>query len=1223
MGFLNKLIILMMVIGMSACLPENGQKKAECASDKTYNTKTRTCDVSKIKESFKPPVGTLTSVAMTEDVAKTVELTYSDVDDNPVQACFITAFNTRIDDTPPTCSCSGGKCYATITPDLNEYGTSDFTYSVSDPDGTSASRLVNITITAVNDAPVASAVAETFNVTEDITNSGTLLAASDVDAGDTALLQYQISTNATSGSVTITPFTNGFTYTPNYNATGTDSFTYRAYDPSGAFSNVKTVSVNITAADDAPVIATISNVTVNEGASVVSSFTYSDIDSGFTAIACSATPANVAYITAGACTCLAGVCSVTLTAQGDYNNSIPLTSADRTITYGVTDVLAAITKTNIVTINAVNDVPRITNSAISFVATENSASTTSVIILDEGGGADENAQGLSLTIASSSTSLVSLANIQVYKDSNSNGVYDSGTDTSIGVASAGSLALGDATSNASASASNIFIKVTPSPYQSGDTDLTLTINDGQATNNSVSSVYSFHFNDTNDAPTISPLLSLVQSNEGGVTLVKAISVDEGAAAAGEDVQFLTVTVTSASAALVPNSSIQIYYDLDDDGLADSAEYKGLGGAAAVALGDGAADASLHKVLLKLDAVGGVSGSAVINLVVTDNLGTTGSSSFLYTVHPIGATHGGWKNILAVGAKVNKQGNTIASGKITLEWNEFSIAGSGATYATANNQGWRIYRREVGSDYNFSVPLNSGTIAPSVRSYDDTTANAGKVYFYVVRGIDNILGIDIATEEIYSEIRVVMPLDNLAFIHRWMANQEMCKLMHQDALIDPVENFRCPYRGPGEVLDAGSYYYDVGEDLFVDIGEVGCPYTAAPECSGNGCIGIVAPGGVTTGNSGSIFYNRSNGTCYVNTAAFGFSGTAWSQVEIAASATSVLSNNANLPPLVNVTQSKAKALCEIRTDDSITGYSASVAYTLPSRKDQIIYSAWNQDEDDFDVATYETGLNLNSSSKCNSSSANGLTGSYTDVTIPNSSTLFTLPGTASSGIRSIFTSSINDAVLPNTRLTPLCTSRYGVQDAIGNVSEWVVEKFDCSQGGGFQCYGDNSLSTRSSLSSTAATSLLYNIYRMDGVRGPCVDSDANGSCDAFFTDFAFDDEVFGANFMILPLGLPGHINWVTTYTTNEVTPFYYEVGPTNGITTGQLHDDGMEFESGLSGFSAALASGGDYTSVEKSGRYYMKLYKTTTQNAQTGFRCIAPLVPASYVTDSLHPYQAQY
>jgi hypothetical protein len=301
---------------------------------------------------------------------------------------------------------------------------------------------------------------------------------------------------------------------------------------------------------------------------------------------------------------------------------------------------------------------------------------------------------------------------------------------------------------------------------------------------------------------------------------------------------------------------------------------------------------------------------------------------------------------------------------------------------------------------------------------------------------------------------------------------------------------------------------------------------------------------------------------------------------------------------------------------VTGYTGLTTYTLPSRKDQIIYSAWGQDQDDFDVATYETGLNLNSSSKCNSSSANGLSASYTDVGIPNSAALFSIPGSATSGIRSIYTSSTSSG----QPLSSVCTSRYGVQDAIGNVSEWAVEKFDCSQGGGFECQGDNSLSARSSLSSSAVTGAIYNIYGMDGVRGPCVDADANGLCDAFFTDFAFDDEVFGANFMILPLGLPGHINWVSTYTANEVTPYYYEVGPTNGITTGQLHDDGMEFESGLSGFPAALATGGDYTSVEKAGRYYMKLYKTTTKNAQTGFRCIAPLGSNSYDSDSLHSYQ---
>jgi hypothetical protein len=338
--------------------------------------------------------------------------------------------------------------------------------------------------------------------------------------------------------------------------------------------------------------------------------------------------------------------------------------------------------------------------------------------------------------------------------------------------------------------------------------------------------------------------------------------------------------------------------------------------------------------------------------------------------------------------------------------------------------------------------------------------------------------------------------------------------------------------------------------------------------------------------------------------------------LAGSSSTYLSSAAYLPPLVNVTQSKAKSLCETRTG-SITGYSVSTAYTLPSRRDQIAYSAWSEDIDDFDVSTFETGLNLNSTSKCNASGANGITTSYSNGAIPNSATLFTIPGTATSSIRSIFTSSISTG----QPLTPLCVSRYGVQDVVGNVSEWVAEKFDCTSG--TQCLGDASLSPRSKLSAAATTGSAFSTYSMDGVRGPCVDSDGDLICDAFFTDFAFDDEVFGANYMLLPVGLPGHLKWVTDYPTNEVTPFYFEMGPTNGITSGQLHEDGMVFESGVSGQSAAVAIGGDYTSLEKAGRYYMKLYQTTSTNPKTGFRCVAPLNKANYTTDSFHPYTSSY
>src|SRR5205814_2104601 len=74
-------------------------------------------------------------------------------------------------------SLSGGN--VTYTPDANYNGPASFGYTVSDGHGGNASSTVSVTVTAVNDAPVAQN--GTLSTAEDTPATGTL-AASDVDS---------------------------------------------------------------------------------------------------------------------------------------------------------------------------------------------------------------------------------------------------------------------------------------------------------------------------------------------------------------------------------------------------------------------------------------------------------------------------------------------------------------------------------------------------------------------------------------------------------------------------------------------------------------------------------------------------------------------------------------------------------------------------------------------------------------------------------------------------------------------------------------------------------------------------------------------------------------------------------------------------------------------------------------------------------------------------------
>ncbi len=130
------------------------------------------------------------------------------------------------------------------TPTADYNGPDSFTYHANDGTVDSNSATVSLTVTPVNDAPVARD--ESVTTPED-TQTFITPAARDVD-GDN--LTYGIVTGPQHGSVTFESGT--FHYTPTADYNGADSFSYHANDGT-VDSNVATVSLTITPVNDAPV----------------------------------------------------------------------------------------------------------------------------------------------------------------------------------------------------------------------------------------------------------------------------------------------------------------------------------------------------------------------------------------------------------------------------------------------------------------------------------------------------------------------------------------------------------------------------------------------------------------------------------------------------------------------------------------------------------------------------------------------------------------------------------------------------------------------------------------------------------------------------------------------------------------------------------------------------------------------------------------------------------
>jgi VCBS repeat-containing protein len=133
------------------------------------------------------------------------------------------------------------------TPPVDFTGAINVRITATDLAGASASDVFVFSVTAVNDAPVTTNAA--IAATEDVSVTGTF-PATDVDS---ATLTVAILTGPANGSVVINA--NGtYTYTPNANFNGTDSFTFQASD-GDLLSNASRITVNIAAVNDAPIVA--------------------------------------------------------------------------------------------------------------------------------------------------------------------------------------------------------------------------------------------------------------------------------------------------------------------------------------------------------------------------------------------------------------------------------------------------------------------------------------------------------------------------------------------------------------------------------------------------------------------------------------------------------------------------------------------------------------------------------------------------------------------------------------------------------------------------------------------------------------------------------------------------------------------------------------------------------------------------------------------------------
>ncbi|MHA7629366.1 Ig-like domain-containing protein [Corallococcus sp. M7] len=272
------------------------------------------------------PVAQAQSLETEEDVPLPLTLAGSDVDGDALTFTVATLpVHGTLSGTPPD---------VTYTPHTDFHGEDGFTFQVTDAAGTSSMPArVSVTVTPVNDAPVARAKA--VPVVEDGW-ADFVLEGQDADG---EVLAFTVRTQLLHGVLTGTP--PDLRYTPAGDFHGEDRFTFTVSDASGAESAAATVTLTVSPVNDAPV-AQAQSASLNEDTELELVLRGTDVDGDTLTFALSVQPEHGT---------LSGTPpDVTYTPATDFHG-------EDSFTFTVTDGRSTSMATVSLTVRPVNDAP--------------------------------------------------------------------------------------------------------------------------------------------------------------------------------------------------------------------------------------------------------------------------------------------------------------------------------------------------------------------------------------------------------------------------------------------------------------------------------------------------------------------------------------------------------------------------------------------------------------------------------------------------------------------------------------------------------------------------------------------------------------------------------------------------------------------------------------------------------------------------------------------------
>ncbi|MCX6707558.1 MAG: tandem-95 repeat protein [Candidatus Woesearchaeota archaeon] len=284
-----------------------------------------------------PVVNLPNSITFLEDGSNNLNLAsyVTDVAADLPPASWVYSGNTNV-----LVNVSGG--VATFTAKPNWYGSETVSFTATDKDGGSGLDSILVTVTPVDDAPVANNVSE---VTPKNTAKQVTLNCTDIEGDPLTYIKVTDPSHGSLGAIA----GNKVTYTPNSTWSGVDSFTYKCSDGT-VEGNAATASINVGLTNNAPLADNVSDLTDEDTAKQVT-LNCTDIEGDPLTYIKVTNPAH------GSLGAIAGN-KVTYTPSSNWNGSDSFTY--KCYDGGLDSNVATVS----MTVNPVNDAPVIGNPTI-------------------------------------------------------------------------------------------------------------------------------------------------------------------------------------------------------------------------------------------------------------------------------------------------------------------------------------------------------------------------------------------------------------------------------------------------------------------------------------------------------------------------------------------------------------------------------------------------------------------------------------------------------------------------------------------------------------------------------------------------------------------------------------------------------------------------------------------------------------------------------------------